>query len=727
MCDACCGLEIETDGDTVVAIRGDASDPISRGHICPKAWAMADVYFDPDRVTRPLKKTADGWCEIGWNQAFDEIGAKLRRIRREHGAQAVGSLLGNTTLHSDGVLYGFPLFVTALGLKRSQRFSSVSVDSLPFQLTMLEMYGNSAKLSVPDIDRTDLFICFGANPLVSNGSSMMSPDIKRRLAAIRERGGRIVMIDPRRTESARVADEHLFIRPGTDALMLAAMVNEVFSAGLVRLGPLQSVCGGLDSLRESVAPFTAESVAPVTGVEPAVIRELANELAGTERAVVYGRVGVSVQEFGTLAHWLIESLNAITGHLDTPGGRMFSSPAASLPFLSTVAMRGGSFDQRRTRVRGAPEFNDEFPAACLAEEIETPGEGQMRALFTIGANPALSLPNGRRVEAALRSLDLMVSIDIYVNETTCNAHYILPPTVALEREGYEVIMHSLALRDVARFSRRVFEPRDGQLDDWRILHELALRVHGVGRSIDRLWRAPVRRVLQVAGNPRRLTAALIALGRHGVLTRRRLTLGKVIDSVHGVDLGPLQSRLRRRSPLRRPRVNLAPERFVADVKRLRDRLDQATSEDHGALSLITRRDLRSSNSWLANSERLVRGRNRCTLIMNPDDASARSLSNGDEVLVESRVGQISLSLEVSDEVMPGVVCMPHGWGHDRPGARLRVAARHAGVSANDLTDDHVIDELGGTACFSGVEVHVTQGAPGGDRRSTQVGSDRAPA
>jgi anaerobic selenocysteine-containing dehydrogenase len=707
LCEAMCGVAIETDGDRVVSVRGDDRDPFSKGYICPKATSLADIHHDPDRLRRPLRRKGRDFEEIDWETALDEVAARLVEIRKTHGRRAVAVYLGNPTIHNLGATLYSQIFQQVLG--SHSKFSATSVDQLPRMLTALQLYGHQLLMSVPDIDRTDLFVAFGANPAVSNGSLMSAPGMRHRLAEVRKRGGRVVIFDPRRTETADLADEHHFIRPGSDALALLGILHTVFDENLVRLGRLASMVKSLDALRALTKDFSPERTAAATGVSADVVRRVARELARTPRAALYGRVGVSVQEFGGLATWLVEVINLVTGHLDEEGGMMFTTPAADTVKLATLFGQRGHFNKFKSRVRGAPEFGGELPVSCLAEEIETEGDGRIRALVTHAGNPVLSTPNGRRLDAALAQLDFMVSIDIYLNETTRHAHVILPTTFALEHEHYDLALHTYAVRNTAKWSPALFARGEDQRHDWEIFRDLSARLLRKGDPLD-----PVRTGLAGLAlgplTPRAIVAQLILAGPYGVQKSpfAPLTLAQVENSIHGVDLGPLRRSLPERLETPDGAIDLAPEVFVHDLPRLREALAKFEAQAQGALVMISRRQLRSNNSWGHNSERMVKGRERCTLLVNPADALQRDLRTGDRARVASRVGAIEAPVEVSDEMMPGVVCLPHGFGHAREGVRMRVASAHAGVSVNDITDEAQLDTLCGTSTLSGVPVEVTR-------------------
>lgn len=685
LCEAICGLEINHVGGKVLSIVGDKNDPFSRGHICPKALALKDVYEDPNRLRRPLKRTADGWQEIGWTQAFDEIADRLRQIQARHGRNAVGFYAGNPSVHNSGTLLAGPGLIKALGTKNM--FSASSVDQFPHHFAAWQLFGHPLLMPVPDIDRTDFWLIIGGNPIASNGSIMTAPDVGTRLRAIQQRGGKVVVIDPRRTETALRADEHHFIRPGTDVFLLLAMLRTLFDENTIKAGRLTGLIDGLDDLRAAVEPFTPEQAATLTGMDADVIRQLARTLAATERAALYGRVGVSVQAFGGLCLWLINVLNLLTGHLDETGGMMFSHPAFDLLSRKRVYDK---YDRYRSRVSQRPEFMGELPVSCLAEEILTPGPEQIRALVTSCGNPVLSTPNGGQLDEAFAQLDFMVSIDIYLNETTRHAHYILPPATGLETAHYDLTFHGLAIRNTARYSEPMVEKAPDALFDWEIFENLRMRLEDEHYD-PATGPAPV--------NPEQKLDMGLRYGPY------KLSLAALREHPHGIDLGPLQPQLPERLFTANGRIDVASGPFLNDLNRAEAMLHRAPPSDDQLL-LISRRHLRDNNSWLHNTHRLVKGRNRCTLQIHPTDAHRLGINDGDPVRVRSRVGRVELPAEVTGDIMPGVVCMPHGYGHNRPGIRLDVARQHAGVSINDLTDETQLDELTGNAALQGVPVRV---------------------
>jgi anaerobic selenocysteine-containing dehydrogenase len=692
LCEAMCGIAVRVENGAATRVEGDREDPLSRGHICPKAVALEDVRLDPDRVREPCVREGSSWQGVGWEEAIETAASKLASVSRTHGKDAIAVYSGNPMAHNGHAFVGS--FLLHHVLRTRSNFSATSVDQLPHMLAALEMFGHQLLLPVPDVDRTQYFLCIGANPLVSGGSLMSAPGIERRLRDVRARGGKVVVIDPRRSETARVADEHHFVRPGTDALLLMAMVRTLFEEKRVRPGRLAEFLGDLAAMERACAPFSPERVAPHVGIAAADVRRLARELSEAPSGVVYGRIGVCQQEFGAVAAWLVYALNVLTGNLDRAGGAMFTTPAIDLVGLAARTGQRGAFGRFRSTVRGLPEFGGELPAACLAEEIEA---GQIRALVTLAGNPVASVPNGARLSRALERLEVMVSLDLYRNETTRHAHVLLPTTFGLEREHFDLLLSALAVRNVARWSAPVFAPPPGVRDDWTILADLAC---AFARHTPERGKRPavVARVVRALG-PRRAFDLALRAGPH------RLSLRKLERHRHGLDLGPLRPRFPDSLYTRDRRIHLAPQRFLDDLPRLEASLE-AWPSHAGELRLIGRRSLRSNNSWMHNSQRLVKGREACTLLMHPGDASARGLTSGARVRLRSRVGEVEVPLEVSDDVAPGVVSLPHGWGHAKPDVELRVARAHAGASINDVTDEERVDALSGNAAFSGTPVTV---------------------
>lgn len=703
LCEAICGIEISVRTDGRLDIRGDHEDPFSRGYICPKAVALQDIHYDKDRLKYPVRRTANGWERIGWNEAFDEVAQNLKRINAKHGRNSIATYLGNPTVHNSGALLFAPGFLRSL--RTRNRFSATSVDQLAHHLSGYMMFGHQLLLPVPDLERTNFFLILGANPAVSNGSLMTAPGMSRRLEEIRKRGGKVILIDPRHNETARFCDRHLFIRPGTDVLLLLALLHVVFDERLTRLDQLAAFTNGVETVARLVIDFPPERVAAITGIDSDQIRALAREFAAADGAVCYGRIGVSTQEFGAACQWLINVLNVVTGNLDRPGGAMFTLPAFDpITAPEGLALRG-SFARWRSRVRKLPEFAGELPVAALAEEILTEGAGQVKAFVTLAGNPVLSTPNGRELDQALSSLEFMASIDCYINETSRHAHIILPPTSPLERGHYDVAFHLLAVRNTTKFSPPLFKPDIDARHDWQILLELQTRMQQDGLR-GRVKGKLMKRFL----GPERMLDLGLRFGPYGAKLNpfsSGLTLRKVQKAVHGIDLGPLTPCLPGRLRTADKRIELAPEVFVKDIERVKTRLLDGTSHlENGHLLLIGRRQLRSNNSWMHNYPRLVRGKPQCTLLMHPTDAADRDLNSGQTVTIRSRVGSVMLPIEISEEIMRGVVSIPHGWGHDRSGIQQDVAQQHAGGSINDLTDNQAIDALCGTAAFNGTWVTV---------------------
>lgn len=690
LCEAICGLTIQTRGSEVLAIKGDPDDPLSRGHICPKAIALKDIHEDPDRLRYPVRRVtrADGsrhWEQISWDEALDETAQALMKAYREHGVDAIGAYFGNPSVHNYGMLtHQNYLF---RWLRTKNRFSATSVDQLPHHLTSLWLFGHKSLFPIPDIDRSDYFLMLGANPLASNGSIWTVPDVKKRIKALQARGGKLLVLDPRRTETAELANEHLSIVPGTDALFLAAVLHTLFTENLADPGRLGAFTTGLQAVAEHLRPFTPELAATHCAIDADTIRRVAREFAAADAAICYGRMGVSTQRFGALCQWLIQIINIATGNLDRAGGSMFTLPAVDqVPRTSP-----GGFARHRSRVRGLPEFDRELPAAALAEEITTPGEGQIRVLFTAAGNPVLSTPNGRALDAALEQLDFMVALDPYINETTRHADIILPPSSPLEHDHYDIAFHINAVRNTARYNPAVFEPADDKLHDWEIFTLLGERI---ARA---LGEEPKARI-----TPHEMIDAGLRHGPYGEHTAFNLSLERLRANPSGVDLGELQPMLPERLLSADKQIHCATPEPLADLHRLR--ADFAASSAAAGLKLIGRRHVRSNNSWMHNYHRLVKGKRRDQLLVNPADLAAHKFRDGERVLLRSRSGEVTVVVQSSDCVMPGVVSLPHGFGHGRKGIRLQTAVQHAGISCNDVTDAQYLDELSGNAAVNGVPV-----------------------
>lgn len=728
LCEATCGLSFTVEDNRVVDIRGDKEDVFSKGYLCPKGAALAELHNDPDRLRTPLVRKGDRWETVSWDDAFAAVEKGLLPVVERHGRDAVAVFLGNPNAHTmAGATCMRPLLKA---LNSRNVFSASSVDQIPKHAAVGLMFGNPTAIPVPDLDRTDYLLMLGANPLASNGSVCTAPDFPGRLRNIQARGGRIVVVDPCRTRTAKTADEHLFIRPGTDPFFLLALVQTLFAENRVSLGHLEKRVEGVDAVRELANDFSPEAVAPVCLVEARTIRRIARELASAGKAAVYGRMGISTVAYGTLATWLVDVLNVLTGNLDREGGAMFPKPAHE---MADTAKKGKGFriGRWKSRVKGMPELIGEFPVVTLADEIETPGEGQVRALMTIAGNPVLSTPNSRRLDAALASLDFMVSVDFYRNETTRHAHVILPPASPLAHSQYDFFFYGLSVRNVANFSPPVVEQEAGEMDKWRIMLRLAAIAGGMGASTDPqamddllihfLIQSETARpessisdrtlpeILELLGEargPERTLDFLLRTGPYGdgfKTGTEGLSLQRLRENPHGIDLGPLKPRLPEILKTASGRIELAPGPILADAERLKSRFGGPAEKE---LLLVGRRHLRSNNSWMHNVEKLVKGKRRCTLTIHPEDAAARGLRDDRQARIASRVGQLTVDVEISEDIMPGVVSLPHGWGHDLPGTSMRVARKDPGVNSNVLSDEEQIDVLSGNAVLNGIAVTV---------------------
>ena len=722
LCEAACGLEIKVSKHDIISIRGHEEDVFSHGYICPKGVSLKDLHNDPDRLRTPLLKRDGQFVPISWDEAFAEIERRLVPIVAQHGRNAVATVIGNPAAHKIGLLMYFPRLARALGSHNV--FSASTLDQMPKQLASGLMFGTWTSVAVPDIERADFMLIIGANPMVSNGSLWTVPDFRGKARDMRARGGKIVVIDPRRSETASVADAHHFIRPGADVFLLLGLVHTLFDEGLIRLGRLEEFTNGVEQVRLAVQEFSPEKMAARCAIPAATIRELAQQLATAKHAAVYARIGTCTQEYGTLCSWLVDVLNVLTGNLDAEGGAMFPKAAAFAP--NTIGKpgigRGIVTARHHSRVSNAPEVMGELPITCLAEEIETPGSGQIKALISIAGNPVLSAPNGQRLSAALDDLDFMVSIDIYLNETTRHADLILPGSSPLEDLHYDIVFQQFSYRNHARYSEPVMPRAADHPPEWQILLRLAGIAMGRGAQVDvhqldtELFGAELQRAIPAQADavlaalahltgPERQIEFALRTGPYGDMFGQKpsgLNLAKIKAATGGIDLGSMQARIP--EMLRTPsgKIELAPAMLIDDLKRVTSALDQAAPD----MVIIGRRHVRSGNSWMHNLPILAKGPYRCTALVHPSDAERLGLSDGGMAKVINGQRELEVQIETSDEMMRWVVSLPHGWGHDLAGIQMAVATERPGVNLNALLDDSLRDPLSGNAVLSGVSVEL---------------------
>jgi len=689
LCEAMCGLKIEYQDTSIISIKGDENDPFSQGHICPKAVALQDLYEDPDRLKQPLERTAKGWQAISWKQAFAKVAKGLDRVQKQYGDDAVGVYLGNPNVHNLGGMLTIRYLLKAINSRT--RFSATSVDQLPHHIISMHLFGHQLRIPVPDVNRTDHWFIWGANPVASNGSIMTVAGVKQKIKEIKARGGKVVVMDPRRTETAELATEHQFVLPGKDVWVLLAMVREIFSHEWVRSSHVLDLLDeDLSEIKKWVEPYSCDRAAAESGVKAEDIKRLIREFVEAPTAVMYGRMGVSVQEFGLLSQYLIMLINVLTGRLDVEGGLMFARPA-----IDVVKNSGpGSFNRRQSRVRGLPDFNGEFPASVMSEEILTEGEGQIKAMVTVAGNPVLSTPNGSQLDEALTGLDFMVSVDYYLNETTRHANIILPPVSPLERDHYDMTFHNFAVHNTSKYSSALFKKPKGAKHDWEIYFGIAQSRKSKFGWQDRALMTWLQWV-----QPSWIVNKLLGQGPYP-----NLSLKSLKSSPHGIDLGPLTSQLPAALRHKDKKIHLNSGFYFADLTRLEAsaRRDESVGEDRALL--IGRRHVRTNNSWMHNSHRLVKGKNRCTALLHPSQAQYLGLNDGDMIEIVRGDNLVVAPVQISEEVMQGVVSLPHGWGHTKKGTRLAIAQEHAGVSVNDVTDENWLDALSGNAAVNGVPV-----------------------
>ena len=733
LCEATCGLKITVEDGVPVSVRGNDEDAFSEGYICPKGAAIIDLHNDPDRLRAPQLRDGDTWREATWDEAIADIEQKLLPIIEKYGRDAVGIYLGNPSVHNTSLLLYGQALIRTLGTKNI--FSASTVDQVPKQLVSSLMFGTGLSVPIPDLDRTDYLMIVGANPMESNGSLMTAPNIPTRLKRIRERGGKIVVIDPRYTKTAAVADAHHAIRPGTDALFFLALANVIVEEGLEKVGDLEEYINGLDEARAVVREYAPEKVAAVTGIDADTIRALARELAAQDKAVIHARIGTCTQQFGSLASWAVELVHIFTGNLDKAGGAMFANPAHGAGNAKGTPRvgKGLRMGRRKSRVSGHPELFGEYPIALLAEEIETPGEGQIKALITVAGNPVASTPNSKRLDKALDSLEYMVSLDIYRNETTRHAHMILPGVSQLEHVHYDPAFAQLAIADHARYSPAVLPKPEGQQDEWVTIMRIVGVLSGMGSQapVEPMDEFVIRNMIQretametspIHGRdedeilkelgsrvgPERILDFMLRTGPYGEgfgANPDGLSLAKLEAAPNGIEIGPLKPRMPEVLRTATGMIEMAPDILLNDLPRL-----DAFAEEgvNGGMLLIGRRHLRTNNSWMHNIKRLVTGNNTCTLQIHPSDAAERGLADGEVARVASRVGEVEAPIEITEDIMPGVVSLPHGWGHDVEGVEMSVAKEHAGVNTNILTDETALDAPSGNAVLCGIPVEVAK-------------------
>ena len=687
LCEAMCGLEITYKEKKVISIVGDKKDPLSKGFICPKSLALKDLYEDPDRLKTPIKRTENGWQEISWTEAFDEVEIQIKKIQEKYGNNAVATYQGNPNVHNVGsMLYGGPFLKS---LKTKQKYSATSADQLPHHIASLKMFGHQMLIPIPDIERTDYLLILGANPGASNGSLLTAPGFPKKIKSIQKRGGKVINIDPRFTETSKISSQHLYINPGKDALFLLSLLHVIFDKGIEEKTHLSNYLKGLEEIKEIIKEYSPKKTALLIGIDSLEIQKIAKDFMNSKTAVCYGRMGVSTQEYGGICQWLINVLNIVTNNMDKVGGAMFTKPAIDLVYMTGIQGKVGNFDRYRSRVHNLPEYSGELPVATLADEILTEGEGQIKMFICTAGNPVLSAPNGKKMEKALEKLDFMVSIDIYLNETSKYANIILPTTNGLETLHYDLVFHQLAIRNTAKLSEVLFEKDENQKHDWQILNELTERITEKKNSL----------------TPEMM---LDNMFQYSPYKEANLSVNKLKENPSGIDLGSLQPLLIKRIFTIDKKINVSPKIFIDDLKRLNKELYKDTKEEETKypFALIGRRHLRNNNSWMHNSKLLMKGKNRCTVLMSSKDANNLSITDHQKIKIISNVGSIELPVEISDEMKEGVLSIPHGFGHNRNGTKIKLAEENAGESINDLTDDNKIDKLTGNANFSGTRVKV---------------------
>ena len=699
LCEAMCGLAIEIKDNEVLSISGHEDDIYSKGHICPKGAALKDLHNDPDRLKEPVKRTTHGWQKISWKEAFDLVEQGFKKIRKKYGNNAIATYTGNPTVHNTGT--ALTLYDTINAINTQNRYASHSLDSVPVFLVNQMMFGHAMMAPIPDIENINYMLIIGANPMASNGSFMSTPNIRGKIKAIKDKGGKVVVIDPRKTETAQKASEHYFIHPEKDVLFLLAIINELTRRNAIAESRALSFSDHLEELKKIAEPYTAEKVAPVTGISTDQLNHMVDDLLGHSNSIVYGRLGVNIQSYGTLCQWLITSINILLGRLDEKGGLLFTLPA--IDYVTLMAHESKMF-RYSSRVKSYQEIVGEFPTATLAEEILTEGKEQVRGFLTIAGNPARSAPNSKMVEKALADLEFMVAVDMYINETTKYADVILPPAVGLETMHYSFVLHMVATRNTTKFSPAPLPITKNQRYDWQIMQELQRRLFS-GNIFKRIKYNLGSRI-----HPKTKLDLALKTGPYGIWGGRLfkkdgISLKRLEKHVGGVELSPLSAVLPKRLFTKNKHIELVPEIFAKEIIKVKELLSP-DADANFPLKLIGRRHLRSNNSWMHNLPMLSGGTRRCTVMIHPDDAAQFHIEDKEMVEVYTELGSIQIEAEITKDIIQGTICIPHGWGHNAKDTALKVAEEQAGSNINELMNHERLDPLSYNMAFNGHPVAI---------------------
>lgn len=716
LCEGMCGITVTREGNRVTAIRPDKDNVWSRGHMCPKGTTLGELHDDPDRIRVPMIREGERWREASWDEAFAQIETLVAETRARRGEARIASYTGNMS----GKGYDAGRYMMLLhGLARfAQSYSSSTVDQQPKNVSAFLMYGNMWKIPIPDVDQTDLLVVIGGNPAESKGSLFSHRDVMGAIRSLRARGGKVIVIDPVQTRTAEAADAWIPIRPGADAALLLGVLHVLFAEDRVTLGALDGLVEGMDVLRDVASRFAPERVAAFCGIEASAIRELAHAISDAPRAAIYGRIGTCTQSFGTLASWLVDALAIATGNMDRVGGLMWSTQVAPHLDLMPPYPATGSVMGPASRVRGVASVLGQYPSSCLAEEIDTEGPGQIHGLVSLGANPVLSAPGSERLDAALAGLDVMVSLDIYVNETTRHAHVILPSPSLLSQAHWDMWAWPWALTSGGHYSPPLFEDTD-RPQEWEVMIRLGAILGGhrdpdlaalddnyFGGMCDAVGidRAVAFEALPDHGSERILDLCIRTgpFGDRFGANPDGLTLAHFKAEPGGMLFGPARPQGRAAISTPSGKIEIAHTHFLQDLVRLEDALTHAVPE----LVLVSRRQLRSLNSWMHNIGSLVSGKPRCTLQIHENDAARLGIRPGQDVRITSQAGSIVAPAEITRKIRPGVVSLPHGWGHEPQDIRLDVAKRHQGSNFNALAPANMIDPASGNAVVNGIPVDV---------------------
>lgn len=711
ICEPACGLKVTTQGNRVLKIEADEDNVVTRGFVCSKGIRFKDVHESPDRLRHPIKRVGDRWERISWEQAFQEIGEKVKGIRSRHGGESFAMYMGNPA----GFSGTHPVFCQAFlaGLGSKHFYTPGSQDCNNKFAASQRMYGSPFVQPIPDFDNVDCFIIVGSNPAISHMSFINAARPVERLKALEEKGGKVYFVNPRRTESARRVGEQVFIRPGTDIWFLLAFLNELIASGGVQPSVVDKYMKGFDAVEQLVQPWTPERAERVTGIPAATLRAMVSRYSNAKGGALYCSTGVNQAQHSTLAYWILNVINCVSGNLDRRGGMLVSRGLVDLPKIAKKFGYGDRTD--RSRIGNFASVLDSFPAGILPDEIFTPGRGQVKALFVSAGNPVLSCANGTRMEKAIKQLELVVCIDLFRNETGNLADYVLPGLTWLERPDIPVGAAGLQTVPYIQWTDAMVQPDGEQQDEWWIYTELA-RACGVRLFGDKSFGGMLAHYYFMAN---RYVQKLPLLGNLLAFDPAHMQSAMLLGSLR---VKPAQMRSNPGAILLKPnlpkdflgsrvltedgKVDLAPAEYIEGAKMLESDFEREIAQ-RDQLRLISKRERFGHNSWMHNVQEFVFRNNTNFVYMHPDDAERCGLKDRELAEVRSATGNVTLPVKLTDDMMPRAIALPHGWGHQRADG-LSVASRTTGVNANLLAPDGPasLERFAGMALMNGIPVEV---------------------